>query len=168
MIRPRVPVGFRSVLLACATLVVACASGSEQLVPLPSQAVELSRPELCRIYVFRSSQMMGSIRSMHVFDQDEEIGTLSGDEYLCWERPPGRLLLRALYEGPRIDRGELESIYDLKAEAGSVYYLSVGLLRESEDGAIGGLGDKRGTPKLQPLSAEEGRKLLRESESASR
>ncbi len=153
----------RCALLAGTALAVACASHSEQLVPLPSQTVELSRPDLCRIYVFRSSQLMGVVRSMRIFDQGREIGTLTGGEYLCWERPAGRILLTAVYEGPEIDRGELEDLYDLTAEAGSVHYLAVSLLRKGEHTAM---GDKLGSPRLQPLSAEEGRALAHQSEPA--
>jgi hypothetical protein len=144
-----------------APLAAACAASSEQLVPMPSQDVTLSRPDLCRIYVLRAAQPMGAVRTMRVFDQDREIGTLAGDEYLCWERPPGRALLRVVYEGPRIDRGELEDLYDLQADAGSVHYLGVGLLRVNEPEA---LGDRRGSPRLHPLGATEGRKLVEESE----
>lgn len=161
MIRSRF--SLRSALLACATLLAACAAGSEQLVSMPSQEVELTRPELCRIYVFRSSQVMGSTRTMRVFDQETEIGTLGGDEYLCWERAPGRVLLSAVYHGPRIDRGEQDDVFDLQTEAGKVYYLNVSLLTESEHTAY---GDKRGAPRLVRVNAEEGRKLLEESDPA--
>ena len=146
--------------LALAAACAACASASEQLVPFPSQSVELSRPELCRIYVFRSSQAIGAVRSMRVFDQDREIGTLNGNDYLCWERGPGRALLRLVYEGPAINRGEQEDLFDLKAEAGSVLYFEADVRQTSEFAAH---GENRGSPELTPLSAEQGRELLKTS-----
>jgi len=155
----------RWVILVVAALAAACASGSKQLVDLPSQEVELTRPDLCRIYVLRSSQLMGAVRTMRVFDQDQEIGTLGTDEYLCWERPAGRTLVRALYEGPEIDRGDQDDLYDLQAEAGTVVYLSVSLLTETEPLVSGG---GRGSPKLKRLSREEGRDLVKHGSPAGR
>ena len=136
----------------------ACSATSEQRVPLPSQDVELTRPELCRIYVFRSPQVMGTVRTLRVFDADTEIGCLAGDEYLCWERPAGRTLLRAVYEGPRIDRGEQEDVYDFTAVAGTVLHFVVGLRTESEHTAY---GKKRGSPLLQPVDATQGKEMLK-------
>jgi hypothetical protein len=143
--------------LSVAALASACSAPSGQLVPMPSQDVELSRPELCRIYVARSSQPMGALREMRVFDGDTEIGSVDGGEYLCWERTPGRIVVRALYEGPALDRGEQEEMFDLQAEAGGVYYFTVELAKTS-DMTTG--GEKRGSPQLVALSRERGRELL--------
>jgi hypothetical protein len=70
-----------------------------------------------------------------------------------------------VYEGPRIDRGEQEDLYDFTAEAGRVQYFVVGLRQESEHTAF---GKKRGSPLLQPVGATEGRELLESTRPASR
>ncbi len=132
---------------------------------MPPQDVALSRPELCRIYVFRSTQLMGSARELTIHDQDTEIGSLAGDEYLCWERPAGRTLLSAVYRGPAIDRGEQEDVFDFSAEAGQVQYFVIALRKESEHTSF---GKKRGSPLLEAVSAEEGRELLRHTRPAER
>lgn len=165
MITARIPLVRPWGLLRCALLALlatACAASSLQLVPRPPQDVALSRPELCRIYVFRTSMAMGSVRTMRVYDQDLEIGSVAGGEYLCWERPAGHTLLRVVYEGPEIDRGELEELYDMQVASGSVKYFTVGLKRTSEHNAMA-MGEKRGSPEFQLLSDEEGRKLLADS-----
>ena len=105
----------------------ACASSSVQNVPMPSQAVPLSRSDVCRIYVTRKSDVRGSLRSVRVFDGDAEIGTINADQYLCWERAPGRTLLRLYYEGVSIGVGETEGLIDLRAEAGHRYVYGIGL-----------------------------------------
>lgn len=151
-------------LLLCAAL-AACAAGSAQRVPLPAQDVELTRPELCRIYVFRSAQLMGRVRTLRVYDQDLEIGTLAGDEYLCWERPAGRTLIRAVYDGPKVDRGQQEDLYDFTAQAGAVQYFVVALRTESEHTAY---GKKRGSPLFSPISAAEGQALVQGTKPAGR
>jgi hypothetical protein len=150
------------VALACLGA-AACGATSEQRVPLPSQEIELTRPELCRIYVFRSRQPMGSARELRIYDQDTEIGSLAGDEYLCWERPAGHTLIRAVYEGPEIDRGQQEDLYDFTAVSGAVQYFVVGLRKESEHTAF---GKKRGSPLLTPVDVAEGRELRRTTKPA--
>jgi hypothetical protein len=160
--RRRAPV--RLALLACAALAAACAASSKQLVPMPPQDVELSHPELCRVYVFRSSQVMGSPRTLQVFDGETEIGKLAGDEYLCWERPAGRSLQRVYYDGPRLTAGEREQLLDLQAAPGSVHYFGISLRRTSEQKAHGGT---IGSPRLESLSADEGRELLKQTKPAS-
>lgn len=147
-------------LLPVAAVASACGAPSGQLVPMPAQDVELSRSELCRIYVIRSSQPMGALRVMRVFDGDTEIGSVDGGQYLCWERTPGRIVVRALYEGPTLDRGQQEEMVDLRAEAGNVYYFTVELEKTSD---MSSQGEKRGSPQLVPLARERGRELLADS-----
>jgi len=146
-------------LAACA----GCGATSEQVVPMPAQDVEVSSPELCRIYVVRSSQLLGSIRTLTIYDQEREIGSLSGDEFLCWEREPGRMLLRAVYEGPEIDRGDQEDLLDVIVAPGEVRHFFVGLRKESEHTAE---GKKRGSPLFEALSSEEGRSMVRDASPA--
>ncbi len=143
---------------------LACAADSYQRVPLPSQTVELADPAHCRVYVARSSQVRGAIRELRVYDGDTEIGCLGPGDYLCWERAPGRSLLRVVYEGPEIDRGDLEELQDFSAGAGEVRYFAVTLKRGGED--VVAFGKKTGSPLLQPLTAQEGRKLVSECDPA--
>jgi hypothetical protein len=155
-----------ALLLACLALLTGCAAGSAQIVPMPSQETELADPSRCRVYVFRDEQPLGRSRVMRVHDQRVEIGTVSGGEYLCWERLPGRGIVRLQYEGPKIDRGELEALYDLQAEAGGVVYLSASLRTTSEHSAMS-LGEKRGSPVLERLDERAGRERLSRSAPAS-
>jgi len=104
-----------------------CASSSVQNVPMPSQAVPLTSRDVARVYVARKSDVRGSLRSVRVFDGDKEIGTINTDDFLCWERAPGRTLLRCYYEGVSIGVGDTEGLIDLRAEAGHRYVYGIGL-----------------------------------------
>jgi hypothetical protein len=94
---------------------------------MPPQSLAVSRPDVCRIYVLRDSDVRGSLRSVHVFDADTEIGTIDEDEYLCWERAPGKTLVRLYYEGVGIGVGTQEGLLDFRGEAGQRYVYSIGL-----------------------------------------
>jgi hypothetical protein len=139
---------------------MACRStGSYQSVPLPAQDVEVTSPDVARIYVMRAGQTMGSVRSLVVEEANEAIGALGQGEYLCWERAPGRTLLTFVYEGPRIDGGDREGIHSLDAEAGGVYYLMVHL--DAQPGAEE-QGIHAGQPQVEVLDAAAGREKVRE------
>lgn len=114
---------FQSLLLA-ATL-VACASDSYQRVPMPSQDVELSSPSMCRIYVLRMPQMKGAIREMRIQEDENEIGYIGSDSYVCWERSPGRSLVVLTYEGTILSKDDRQSMIDVQAQAGEVHYYGV-------------------------------------------
>jgi hypothetical protein len=106
---------------------VSCAGSGHQKVPMPAQDVTVSRADVCRIYVLRASGARGSLRNIRVFDADTEIGTIDSDEYLCWERPPGKTLVRLYYEGVGIGVGEQEGLLDHRGEAGQRYVYSIDL-----------------------------------------
>jgi hypothetical protein len=105
----------------------ACAGSGHQKVPMPAQNVAVSRADVCRIYVLRSSDARGSLRNIRVYDGDTEIGTIDSDEYLCWERPPGKSLVRLYYEGVGIGVGEQEGLLDHRGDAGQRYVYSIEL-----------------------------------------
>ncbi len=152
--------GTRTLVFALfAVLASACRSSSFQNPPLPPQELQVSRPELARIYVTRDAQLRGSIRSIRVLDGESEIGLMGSNEFLCWERPPGRTLLSFVYEGPAIDGGHFEGLFSLDAEAGRTYYLGVHLERKSDDPE---LRSRAGHPEVSLLSLEEGQAIIRQ------
>ena len=114
-------------ILALGVVLAACKSASYQWLPLPPQDVELSRPDLARVYVLRDAQLRGKVRNVRVFQGPNEVGSIGAGSYLCWERRPGRSLVRLIYEGPVIDGGEMEGVLDLQCAAGEVYYYVVKL-----------------------------------------
>lgn len=118
---------------------VACASESYQKVPRPDLSVDVPGPGLVRVYVVRDDQVRGSVRSIDVYEDQEQIGSLGLDDYLCWERLPGRTLVKFVYNGPAIDGGKHEGLLDLPLAAGEVGYCIIHL-------------DSRGKPmaKLHP------------------
>jgi hypothetical protein len=137
----------------------ACSStASQQNVPFPSQDVEVTSPDLCRIYIARTGQVRGSIRSILVTEYDEEIGAIDSDEYLCWERRPGRSILEVVFEGS-ITEGEVESLVPIDARAGEVLYFRIDLERKTDDPYT---FQEWGKPSATRLSADEGRALIAE------
>jgi len=101
---------------------LACAVDSYQKVPRPDLDLALTNPQSVRVYVVRDSQVRGSIRSIRVYDGQKEIGVIGPKNFLCWERVPGRSILKLVYEGPVIDGGEKETLVDLPLAAGEVAY----------------------------------------------
>jgi hypothetical protein len=136
-------------LIAVTTLLLlsACAAPPSQSVPLPSQDVEVTRPDLARLYVVRSNWQFQR-RPIRVLEQDKEIGLVTHDTYLCWERPGGRLLGRAFYEAGDPGRGLIEGIADFNCAAGGVYYYDIHV------------GTEDGKPEVRQLDAAEGKKLV--------
>jgi hypothetical protein len=116
--------------LLLAGLSIGCASPSSQRVPLPPQDVTVSNPSVARIYFVRLEGAELHLSNILVFDGEKEIGALTADTFLCWERPGGRTLGRAVYNSRDPSKGQLEGIIDLDCPAGSVYYYGVNLNRE--------------------------------------
>ncbi len=134
-------------------LVAACAAPPSQHVPLPSQDVTVTRPDLARVYVVRSNWQFQA-RPIRVLEQEQEIGTLGQGTYLCWERPGGRLLGRVFYDAIDPGRGNLEGIADFNCPAGGAYYFDVYV------------GQEDGKPEVRQLDAAEGKKLVAERKPA--
>src|SRR5262245_23827971 len=111
--------------LAAALFLDACRAGSYQTRPLPSQSVEVSRPDVARVYMMREGQLRGKIRDVRVEDADQDIGILDQGEFLCWERPPGRTLLTVVFESGVMEGGGHEALFSLDAEPGRAYYLLI-------------------------------------------
>jgi hypothetical protein len=138
----------RILALAFALIPAACSSTSEQRVPLPDQTVTVTRPELTRIYFVREDHIGLQFREIKVLDGETEIGLLTPDTFLCWERPGGRTLGRAFYETADRTRGRVEGVADLNCAAGQAYYFNVTVGRDE------------GQPSVSPLDVEEGRRLV--------
>jgi len=145
--------------VAAAFLLGACGSAAYQTRPLPSQEVEVSRPDLARIYVVREGQIRGKLWGLRVEDSDEDIGALDQGDYLCWERAPGRTLLTIVFEGPPLEGGEREALFSLDAEAGHAYYLVIHIDRRAESVE---LQARSGQPDIELVSADAGRALVHE------
>ena len=118
---------FRSlpVVLLLAALGLSCAAESYQKVPRPDLSVDVTAPSVARVYVVRDDQVRGKIRSIRVYDGQKEIGTIAPGAFLCWERQPGRSVMKLVYEGPVVDGGEKEALVDLPLTAGQVSYCIV-------------------------------------------
>jgi len=142
----------RSVLLASLLISVVstfgCKASSHQRVPFPAQDVAVTSPDLARIYFVREDSTHLHLAEIVVYDGTKEIGALTSDTYLCWERPGGRTLGRAWYEARDVSKGQLEGIADLNCAAGRAYYFNVVVNREG------------GKPEVSPIDPEEGRALV--------
>ncbi len=108
-------------------LLVACSTPNLQHVPFPDLESDLEAGEVGRVFVLRQEQTVGSIRSLRVYDGGVLIGSIGKDGFLCWDRPAGRNPLAVVYEGPKIDGGDIESISDLHVVAGAEHYYEVSL-----------------------------------------
>ena len=112
-------------IVALLAVLASCTAESYQKVPRPDLSMDVSRPGAARVYVVRDNQARGTIRSIRVYESQKEIGSLSKGSYLCWERQPGRSLLKLVYEGPAIDGGEHEALLELDLAAGETGYCVV-------------------------------------------
>lgn len=128
-------------------LPVGCSSTPQQRVPFPPQDVTVTRDDLTRIYLIREGWVGLGDSEVKVLDEDKEIGEVSSETFLCWERSPGRTLGRVFYNsGPA--RGKKEGVADFDCAAGRAYYYKVTVARED------------GKPEVKPLDPDEGRKLV--------
>ena len=152
-----------STVLIVAALSACSSTGSRQFVPLPSEDVELTRPDLCRIYIARGSQARGSWRPVVVMEDERKIGVLGSGGYLCWERAPGSRVLRLIFEGRAIDSGDVETVASSDGVAGQVLYYQVGLGVEADDPDT---FDPRDKPRLTVLTPAQGRALIAERQPA--
>jgi hypothetical protein len=143
----------RTAALALLLLPSGCSATSRQLVPFPPQDVAVTRGDLTRIYLLREGWIGIDERPVKVFDDATEIGEVTSDTYLCWERSPGRTLGRVLYYSTVVV-GDVEGVADFDCAAGTAYYFKVTVAREG------------GKPEVHPLDPEEGRKLVAERKPA--
>jgi hypothetical protein len=122
-----------------------------QYVSFPDQDVRVSSPEAARVYVMRKGQSRGAFRVLRIYDNMTEIGTFDQGQYLCWERKPGRGLIRIVYEGASLDGGDRESEFDLIAEAGQVYFIGVAIDQNGNKPKVGAIEEERARTFLEKL-----------------
>jgi hypothetical protein len=137
-----------SLLLLAPLAIGACTSPSVQRVPMPDQSVEIADESKSRVYLVRPGQAYGKAHAVVVFDGQAEIGKVGTGSYLCWERPAGRTLVRAVYQPVEPQRAPQEGLLDLNTEPGRVYICSVELDRGTFE------------PKLTILPLAEGQNVL--------
>jgi len=151
----RFPALSAALILVAASALGSCKTASYQYQPRPASQTEGPPDGLCRVYVARSAQLWGSIRSVEVFDLGQKVGAIGRDGFLCWDRKPGRNPMTVEYHGPKLDAGAagdgiMEGLIEFDGVAGETYYWEIDLRNE----------DRKPVSRL--LSAEEGRKLISE------
>jgi hypothetical protein len=77
---------FSSALLA---FICGCA-GTFQYVPFPDQKVTIADTSKCRIYLYHNT-IIGAATASAIVSQNELIGQIGYNSYLCWESPPGNV-----------------------------------------------------------------------------
>jgi len=138
----------RSLLLAALTAgLAACGGTAYQRVPSPPPGAPVAA-EACRVYIARLDVLAGSGRKVRVFDDDTEIGVLGEHEYLCWDRPAGRGVGSAVFEGIDFRTREVENVFDLPREGGTTTYYGLSVNREDRQ------------PRIERLSEADGRALI--------
>jgi hypothetical protein len=137
-----------------AAALCACASESYQRPPVPSQSVEVTSPDVCRIYILRMPSVKGLIRGLRASENDHEVGRIGRDKYLCWERKPGRSVVVLTYSGTAFASQDRESMIDVEGAPGQTYYYGITI-------------DEAWTKALvRLLSRDEAREVLSELEPA--
>lgn len=131
-------------------LLAACTSEGGQRMPLPRQDVVVSSPDVTRIYFVRDERPGLQPRPVRILDGEREVGELTTDNFLCWERPGGRTLGHARYDAVDLARarGAIDGLGDLDCAAGRAYYFNVTVDYE------------QGKPSIHPLDPEDGKKLV--------
>jgi hypothetical protein len=137
----------QSVLLSFSVFAFAGCASTEQHVHLPDVTRPIDDPGMARIYVFRT-YIMGAAVPISVFDGNSEIGVTGPNGYVCWERPPGQVLLQMGAQG-YMDQ------FVLNAVAGHAYYFE----------SVMQMVDP---PELEQIDDAKGRKDLRSCESDSK
>jgi hypothetical protein len=110
-------------LVSTSLLALACSSTSAAHVPLPPQDVEISSPNVARIYVIDDPVLSRGLHGVRVIENDRPIGELGAGTYLCWERDPGDCLLEIVFEEMEpMDDDNVTDLVDVALEPGEVYY----------------------------------------------
>lgn len=135
-------------LLLSLIFTASCATSSIQSVPMPADVSALPANGSCRIYVARSDQFWGKVRSIDVVDRGVDIGTLGEDGYLCWDREPDQTPIELYYNASFLDGGVVEGQLAFDGKPGMVYYYAIHLRK----------GDRK--PEVNLLDAEAGRALI--------
>ncbi len=141
-------------ILSLAALLASCTADSYQRVPMPSQSVEISSPSVSRIYVIRMPVVQGKLRAMQIHEDEREIGRIGSDSYVCWERPPGRTLVVVTHESTIFSKDDQQTMIDVQAEAGKVYYYGLTI------------DETWAKPVARPLERDEARAVMKKQDPA--
>jgi hypothetical protein len=114
-----------TIALLALALAASCVLDTYHMASLPDQGVEITSPELSRLYVLRKERSAGNLRRMFVFDDEAQIGSLNEDEFVCWERRPGHIRLSVFYERPKSEGGNLQFVAEFETAAGEVSYHAI-------------------------------------------
>ena len=87
-----------------------------QTVPFPNQQVKIENPQMARIYLMRDT-VLGD--ESNIMDGNTYIGRMTAHRYLCWEREPGKAVIKTMYGATKKKTPTLE----LSVEAGKTYYI---------------------------------------------
>jgi hypothetical protein len=138
----------RLVVPAHAALTAPCASCATQLGPLPDQSVRVEDLRSARVYLVHEGTLPESIRRMRIIDGARLIGYFGDAKWLCWERPPGRMILRAIAMKTMSDSPEVESRIAKQLEARDVVFVGMRVPAVQEHA------------ELRLIPEEEGRALI--------
>ncbi|MEM6675156.1 MAG: hypothetical protein AAF726_20060 [Planctomycetota bacterium] len=139
--------------------IVGCSSPtSYQTVPLADATGSPVAPDMCRVYVARTAQTTGSARAVVFRIGGQTVGVLGESGYLCMDRPVGRVVVEALYDGPKVDQpldgSAIGNVGQFDGEPGVTYYFRVWIDPSSK------------VPQTERISADEGRALIATREPA--
>ena len=103
-------------------LLTGCSFTTVQRAPLATGAVQASQ---ARIYVYSLKGIGG--KPAKISDGDTQIGDLSNHSYLCWDRAPGKTVIRARLPHGRGIWGDANAELSLDVIGGQTYYLQTGV-----------------------------------------
>lgn len=133
--------------LVLALPLAACAGPGSQRAPWPDEGAAVAA-DRCRVYLLREDVVAGSGRQVRVLDGEDEIGSLSEGQYLCWERKPVQGFGTLYFEGFAPKLRAVENVFDLPREAGSTTWFVVSIPHSGHQ------------PEVRKVGADEGRALL--------
>ena len=110
--------GVTTLALLLGMIMSGCTGPALQVMRLPSSSTEPGSTE-ARIYIYRQS-LVGGANPISFYDGNRLIGSIPYKRYLCYDRQPGTLTIRAKCYGG----GNASGSHILKVEAGKTYYIA--------------------------------------------
>ncbi len=137
-----------------AGLSLSCAATTFQNLPTPDSEAGPAE-DMCRIYVARSTQMMGRVRTVEIVVNDQTIGRLGEAGYLCWDLPAGRTVVQALFHGSVIDGKPVETVFGFDGEGGETYYYEMRVESSTRKSVAKALDEDAGKALMADRAAPE-------------
>ncbi|MGN6400966.1 MAG: DUF2846 domain-containing protein [Flavisolibacter sp.] len=113
-----------NLLVAVLALLCSCAS-TTQFVKYTGNLSE--RPtQQARIYVIRKASFKGGAVKMPIYCNNEIIGKIGSQSFLCWDVPEGTYAITSSTESPRLvgkNATENKDFFTVNAKAGKTYYI---------------------------------------------